>query len=638
MFQTILTLSFRRTLRLCAFVGAVMLFTFALKGNNELVSAQALQPTRAAQGYPSALVAPCAPPHGTVINAMETLDGWYIGTGKGALSASLAAVAGAKGNGIQLNYDLGSDKDAWAQVKRDFDPPLDLSAFDHLRFYYQGTTRNSLEVGFVSTTGQQSLETWHKTTHVGWWTYGTWDFKKFNFPAFDRIKTIFISVTNKDDADLGGSGTLRVDELQALTITARSIPANFETITPDADALQRAAAWTAQQQQPGGLLASWPEEAQQDPNKDYAWLYDQALALIVLSRTDLPNARKLAAVLHTLQNDDGSWYEGYHYKDSAPLNTNKWIGSIAWTVYALTRYYLKSGDPVARQNALEGAQWLASQQQPNGSLGVGTEPHLDTWWAFHTTGYQGQADKLRDYLLNEVWDSAMGRFKAEANNHEIFLDNQTWGASFLRAVGHDADALRALSYAQWTLSTNSSDGTLCGFDGAGPFSVWNEGTLQYVAAGGENSQAFWNYAASQQDANGGLLNSPDNFGGYIVWLSKWRGIAPTAWFYFAGTGEPFHTTCATRPNKPALVAPTNGAVLQRRRVRLDWNSTNCEAFYKLAVKQDAKNGTVVVEKTQAATKYKTKALARGHIYFWRVSACNFTGCTKSAWRQFTIEP
>ena len=46
---------------------------------------------------------------------------------------------------------------------------------------------------------------------------------------------------------------------------------------------------------------------------------------------------------------------------------------------------------------------------------------------------------------------------------------------------------------------------------------------------------------SQQAPDGGVPNSPDDFLGYIVWLSRWHGVASTAWLYFAGTGGPFPT-------------------------------------------------------------------------------------------------
>jgi hypothetical protein len=127
---------------------------------------------------------------------------------------------------------------------------------------------------------------------------------------------------------------------------------------------QRAAQYIANQQQNGGLLKSWQEEP-----ADFAWLYDQALGLIVLSESGyLPQANQLATKLHNLQNDDGSWYVGYHYLTSAPITTAKPVGAIAWTVYALTRYYQMGGTPMAYQDALRGAAWLASLQRSEALL------------------------------------------------------------------------------------------------------------------------------------------------------------------------------------------------------------------------------------------------------------------------------
>ena len=36
-----------------------------------------------------------------------------------------------------------------------------------------------------------------------------------------------------------------------------------------------------------------------------------------------------------------------------------------------------------------------------------------------------------------------------------------------------------------------------------------------------------------------LAHDPDDFRGGDVWLTRWHGIAPTAWLYFAETGGPF---------------------------------------------------------------------------------------------------
>jgi hypothetical protein len=93
-----------------------------------------------------------------------------------------------------------------------------------------------------------------------------------------------------------------------------------------------------------------------------------------------------------------------------------------------------------------------------------------------------------------------------------------------------------------TLVTNARDvdRRLCGFDGQGPVGIWYEGTAQYVAAGGEGAQDFLGALLSRQRADGSMPGSPENHAtDAFGWLSRWSGVAPTAWLYFAITGQPF---------------------------------------------------------------------------------------------------
>jgi hypothetical protein len=495
--------------------------------------------------------APCGLLGGVTIDPMESTVGWQASAGDGAISATMATVAGCQGQAVQLNYNLGAATGAYAQLRRDFNPPLDLSAFDHLRFQHRGTAPNTIQIGLVSNVSGNDVihfanPQWKRATGVPWCTYATWDLKGFLGggppPNFQQVKAIFISVKNVvAEGDAGGIGSFIVDELQGVNIGSRSVSASFEQLNPGTSAAQQAANWIAARQQAGGLLKSWQEEA-----ADLSWLYDQAVGLLVLADTEPSRANQLAVKLLGLQNGDKSWYAGYHYLTDVPINTEKPIGANAWMVYALMQYSMKSGNSTAGQAARDGAAWLASLQQPNGNLGSGTEANLDGWWAFHITGRRTEADRLRDFLLNQVWDSQMGRFKSDPNEYHIFLDNQTWGAAFLRAVGREADARRALSYARRTLNVTSRGtpfGDVCGFDGAGPFGVWNEGTSQYIAMRGENSQFYWGEMLRQQAQDGGVPGTPlaNEFSAYIVWLTPMHGVAPTAWLYFAATGGPFFT-------------------------------------------------------------------------------------------------
>ena len=135
----------------------------------------------------------------------------------------------------------------------------------------------------------------------------------------------------------------------------------------------------------------------------------------------------------------------------------------------------------------------------------------------------------------------MGRFKGGKAWWQPYLDNQTWGAAFLKAIGEQEKARRALSYARETLVLPAQGGQLFGLDGqGGPWSVWKEGTAQYVAVGGEGADDLLQELLAQHQENGALFGGPDDFSGGGVWTTRWVGVAPASWLYFALNDEPFH--------------------------------------------------------------------------------------------------
>lgn len=486
---------------------------------------------------------------GITIDAMESTDGWSKSTGNSAISVALKTGPGFANLGFQVDYNLGSTPGAYVQIKREYNIPLDLSTYDHLRFLYKGNAKNTMEVGLVTADGNYFATPWNNVTHVGWWTYATIDLHDFRkngliITDFSKIKAIFISIT-LGKGSTGGEGQFFIDQIQGLNLASRPVSHAFSPLPYGLAGLEGAAAkaadWISSQQvMPGGLVKSWQEE-----NADNAWLYDQALALLVMRKTHPQAAHTLAYRLHQLQNSDGSWYGGYHTGTLQPLMNSTPVGAQAWTVFALTRYAQQFADPVIQTDAGKGAGWLAALQREDGSLPAETgdstaptEPNLDAWFAFRAAGYWKQSSALAKFLSSQVWDKQVGRFNSSQNTVEINLDNQTWGAAFLRATGGDQDARRALSYARWTLGTSSSAGLRCGLDGKGPFSTWNEGTMQYAAAQGENSMIYWQSVAAQQAADGGIPGSPETFASDMVWLTTMHGVAPTAWFYFASTSSP----------------------------------------------------------------------------------------------------
>jgi hypothetical protein len=462
-----------------------------------------------------------------------------------------------------LDYNLGNVNYNWAQIRCNFDPPLDLSAYDHLRFDWRGDplALNSLEIGVVITgTGQEYIfgRGYHHPTHHGWWGQMVVPFP-FLAPwtpgtTFDpsQVSAIFISVVKDQQDDVGGVGRMAIDNLSAYNVVSRTTPPIFEHASPNPAASLAAVNWLiSQQQTQTHLLKSWEEES-----ICTAHIYDQALALLVFTHAGRwAKADQLVEALAAAQNLDGSWYKSYGCASPAPppplcVHCDKWEGDIAWAIYALSRYRATGGAHTIADTAIvSGTNWLAQWVQPDGCLVVTTtqtmtrettEGTLDTWWAFYSAGpnYLTQTAQVQSCLLTEYWDDALGRFKSGRGQYDYqpFLDNQTWGAAFLNAIDQPQAARRALSYAWETLRVPAQGGQLFGFDGqGGPWSVWNEGTGQYVAMCGTDADDMLIEILAQQRPNGAMPGSPDDFSGGGVWTTRWHGVAPTAWFYFALT-------------------------------------------------------------------------------------------------------
>jgi hypothetical protein len=502
---------------------------------------------------------------GSPIHTMDVVTPWFAVKGDNAISVTLAKRAGHDDGAVEIANGLAESpaivQDNWVQMRHDFNPPLDIRAGDLIRFWFRGIpgVTNSLEIGLIeSQPGQPILgRQLNQVTQVPAWVYTTLSYDAF-IPwtttitqTSGQLDALFISVLKLNGTeDRGGAGAVAIDGLQYLHSMSRTIPTAYESVVVSPTRAASAATWIASRQQPSGLVWSWEEET---PGK--AWLYDQALALIVLSETDMVCATTLAGKLADLQNADGSWYDGYYVTSGTPLTLNKWEGSVAWLVYALTRYVANGGDTSYMTHAISGATWLKSRQMQfaDGRVHTSTEATLDAWWAFQATGFEHEADKVKRYLLEKAWREDQKRWNRGYQDPVIVLDTQTWGASFAKAVCEPARGLAALSFAEYTLSTTSFSGTIRGLDGAGPFSVWNEGTAQYVVAGGRGAQDYLDELRRQQRADGAMPGSPDDFRGDDIWLTRWHGVAPTAWLYFAETSGPFVSLAACRIYLPIVV-------------------------------------------------------------------------------------
>ena len=493
----------------------------------------------------------------TFLDFEDSANCFFVHDSGQTTTGTVGTIAGYTDTALQLRYDLGSADHNWAQVRCDFEPSLDLSAYDHLRFDWRGdpSAANSLEVGLIDQVGTTQRifgRGYHHVTHRDWWGQLV---VPFNFlspwtegTTFDasRVVAFILSVVKDGPDDTGGMGRIAIDNLSAYNVVSRTIPADLSPKLTHTVAATSAAQWLASQQQETGLLKSWAEEP-----TCAAHTYDQALALLVFSREGLwTQADALVRALAQAQNDDGSWFKSYDCNDSnlPCVHCHKWEGDIAWAIYALSRYIALGGThPQARTAMNDGAVWLATRLGPDGCLVIDhTEGTIGAWWALQAAGpgYRDEADKLRDCLLTCYWDGTMGRFKGGQDWQQPYLDNQTWGSAFLRAVGRGKDARRALSYAYQVLRLPARGGQIFGLDGqGGPWSVWNEGSGQYAATGGEKATAFVHELLAQQRSDGALSGSPEDFTGGGVWTTRWHGVAPTAWLYFAlNPPEPFRAT------------------------------------------------------------------------------------------------
>jgi CSLREA domain-containing protein len=100
---------------------------------------------------------------------------------------------------------------------------------------------------------------------------------------------------------------------------------------------------------------------------------------------------------------------------------------------------------------------------------------------------------------------------------------------------------------------------------------------------------------------------------------------------------PLSSSCAAKPNKPAITQPANMGGYPTNQLTIIWGSAHCAETFQLIVKQGSKQGTTMVNaKDLRVLEYETPIMKKGKDYYARVKACNSFGCTKSAWVQFRL--
>lgn len=514
----------------------------------------------------------CAPGwQGSMLIDAESLQNWTVESDSGS-SGGLQPSEGLTGQAVQLNWNIGTGN--WAQAKYTFPQPVNLSGADLFGVSLHGgptEAANTVAIMFADVnnvfygydmrgdnSGINQINRWlinlplPKKVFYYFFTLGNGGTEI----DWSRINRVFVVVKRPAAGVGGGVGQLRIDQFQYDTVANWPRQISFDTAhaaTVSPQVAQHAVDYLLASQASTGLFISW----QQEPSQK-AYLYDQALVLIVLTREGTwqqsrPDndaaqaAQRLVTFMNQAQKGEGYWPRVWNPYTGEKLSDDDWVGDQAWWVMALSSYAARSGDTTARASAQRGAEWLATRIDTSGKVVPSTEGNVDVWWAMIATERFADADRIQGYLLNEatVWDANMHYWWRGFKDPVVAMDAATWLSAFSRhsRVNQSERGLAALSFVRRTLVTQSDDGTLCGMDGMGPVSVWNEGTAQYVAAGGADGKAFLDTLVAQQNPDGSMPGSPDNWASDTYgWLSHWSGLAPTAWLYFAVKGSPFPTT------------------------------------------------------------------------------------------------
>jgi len=526
---------------------------------------------------------PSCPPgwNGQVIIDGENSTNWSVEADNGS-SGTITTAGGFIGNAVQLNWNIGTGQ--WVQAKYTFPQPVDLSQKDIFGLSLRGSAgaTNRVSLMFADVNGVFFGMDCDGLNTIGVWMKNLPLPKKLFYHFFTigpnpnrkeidwaRIDRFFVVVKRPLPGAGGGTGQIAIDHLQADRAADWTRQKNFAPVRSDTAARAKAARYILDQQKATGLFLSWKEEP-----APKAHLYDQALALIVLTRegnwrTGTPvnaaaqKAKALVDFLISAQKADGHWPRAWNPETGQELADDAWVGDQAWWVMALMEYARKSSDAAAHASAESGANWLETKIDPaTGKVVPSTEGTVDVWWAMIATQRFSLADKIQNYLLTQVWDNELRYWwRGRGDNPDPFIamDCATWAGEFAKTqrVNRPDMALQALSFVRRTLLTTDVGGARCGFDGMGPVSIWCEGTAQYVSAGGEDAQKFLDLLLSlQNQETGGMPGSPDSLAGSCFgWLSKWTGLSSTAWLYFALTRPPFPTELATAVAGRAIIVP-----------------------------------------------------------------------------------
>lgn len=156
-------------------------------------------------------------------NYLDTMDGvgdWTTFNDESS-SINLTSIGGKKGNALQISYTLGEY--GWVLIIKPLG--IDMTQVNGIKFYYRGTgSPNTLEVKLIDDDDTNFGVLFNRATVKEKWTKIEIPFSSFTYwwggdSNLDRqnIKEIQFAVSKKE-TDVGGSGTVEIDELEYISL------------------------------------------------------------------------------------------------------------------------------------------------------------------------------------------------------------------------------------------------------------------------------------------------------------------------------------------------------------------------------------------------------------------------------------
>lgn len=611
----------------------------------------------------------------------QTVDNWHCETSPGS-TCQISLADRSVGRAVRFDWTLASG--GWAQVAYVSPQLLDLSRCDVVGISLCGSEAGTegLEGGNVLSVmladedknggavfigvnlpGVSAIGRWMNNLSLP-----TNAFYKFWGPkrSFDwkRVRRVFVVVKTSESGSGGGSGMLQIGGIQFGRAKDWVAPTAFQKASADPSFAEAAANWIRSRQTAAGVVGSWAEEPEQK-----AYLYDQALALLVLTNEGqwtvagpanemAEAAARLVQAVNSRQKSAGYWPRRFRPDSGEPWPTGDpgfdyWIGDQAWWVYALAAFSAKADDRRALQKAKLGAEWLYARVCPNGQVVPSTEGSVDACWAAAAMGRSALARKIFTFLANHHWDRDR-KFWWRGNGYcdttycgpcyklrpdpMIVADCQSWLSEMATSslIKKPQMGLQSLNVAYRTLTTCSDDGLICGLDAQGRASVNVEMTCQYIAAGGQDAQSLLDQMVTLQSPEGGMPGSTDDYySGAFGWLTTWHGIAPTAWFYFAVKGGPFHK--GLTPPDLTMVAAARAPDGYTFSAKCSDRDGDAPQWVRLEYWKagDAAHPTSL-EMSPSGQRHSVKVVLPPGRHYWRVRASDGLLMRQSSTRSLTV--